>query len=121
MNAENKRCTLTTAVTEKEKNSFVEIAHDLDAPCDLLMRRLVHYFLDGKISWMELFKQSNELLMKNMPDNSRKVNMRTHLSPARYVAFTQITEYWGSSTAVVLRRLILLYVAGKIERADIWR
>jgi hypothetical protein len=37
-----------------------------------------------------------------------------------YTAFARLAEEWGSTTATVLRRLMLLYISGEIEREAIW-
>ena len=84
------------------------------------MRRLIRYFLDEKVSWIDLFRQYNELPLADTSDKAEKRRMRSTLEPEQYFAFVQRAEEWGSTTAVVMRRLMLLYVAGKIERGDIW-
>jgi hypothetical protein len=42
------------------------------------------------------------------------------LSPEVYAAFARLAEEWGSTTSIVLRRLMLLYISGEIEREAIW-
>jgi hypothetical protein len=121
MNAKAKEnpCAVTTAVSGEEKRLLVETARDLDVPYYTLMRRLVRYILDGKIDWMELFKQSNELTGEDGPDGGRKF-IRTQLNPELSSAFARLAEEWGSTTGIVLRRLMLLYIFGKIPREAIW-
>lgn len=114
------QCTVTVGMNAKEKALLLAAAHDLDVPYYFLMRRLVRYILDGKIEWMELFRQSNELAADDGLEGGEKVYMRTQLSPERYSAFARLAEEWGSTTAIVLRRLLLLYIAGKIGRNSIW-
>ncbi|MDR2860949.1 MAG: hypothetical protein LBV07_00115, partial [Syntrophobacterales bacterium] len=78
------------------------------------------YFLDEKLSWFELFKQYNELPLAGTRDKVKKRRMRSTLEPKQYDAFARSAEEWGSTTAVIIRRLMMLYAAGKIEQRDIW-
>jgi hypothetical protein len=120
MNAKSNRCIVTAAVTGEEKNLFSAMARDLDVSCDVLMRRLIRHFLNVRISWEELFKP-NRASKKNETDiAAAKSYMRTHVNPDQYAALTQIAEEWGSTASVVLRKLVLSYIAGDIERRDIW-
>jgi hypothetical protein len=120
MKVKSKRCAVTTVVNKKERILFCAIAHSLDVTPSILIRRLIRYFLHGKISWVELFKQYGDLPVTDEPDDASKKVIRILLTPEQCSAFTQVTEEWGSTTAIVIRRLILLYVTGKIGRADIW-
>jgi hypothetical protein len=118
---QNARCVVTTAVSDNEKSLFTSMARDLDVSCNVLMRRLIRYFLDGKISWMDLLQQSKDLMSPDMGDGSGKMFMRTYLNAEQYCNFARRTEEWGSTTSIVLRRLMVLYITGKIKRGDIWQ
>jgi hypothetical protein len=120
MSIKSKPCAVTTIVDKKERTLFIAIARSLDISYSALIRRLIRYFLEGKISWVDLFKQYGELPTGTEPDNTSKRVMRILLDLEQYAEFTQITEEWGSTTAVVIRRLMLLYITGKIERGKIW-
>ena len=120
MSVKNKRCTVTTVVSENEKSLFIAMAIELGVPYNVIMRRLVQHFVDEKISWPDLFRQYKELPLADTPGKTEKRRMRSTLEPEQYFSFTRRAEEWGSTTAVIMRRLMLLYVAGKIERRDIW-
>jgi hypothetical protein len=120
MNVKKNPFGVTTTVSGSEKELLIDTARSLEVPCYTLMRRLVHYILDGKIEWIELFKWSNELTATDRPEGTNKKFIRTQLNPEMYAAFTRLAEEWGSSPGIVLRRLMLLYVSGKIEREAIW-
>jgi hypothetical protein len=120
MSVKENQCVVTTVVTEAEKRLFVEMARSLNVPYTVLMRRLIRYFLDEKMSWADLFRQYNELSFPEAPEGSRKKPMRARMDPGEYAAFAQRTEEWGSTTSIVIRRLILLYIAGRIEKGVIW-
>jgi hypothetical protein len=120
MSIKNTKCVITAAVSDNERKLFTAMAHDLDVSCNVLMRRLVRYFLEKEIVWTDLFGQNNELPVADDPNNPRKKQVRTTLAPEQYAAFAQRVETWGSTTAIIIRRLILFYIAGKIERGDIW-
>lgn len=124
MNVKNKQgtVTVTAAVNEKEKNLFTEIAREIDVPHNILVRRLIRFFLDEKIAWNELFRQHDDLSVAYRLKGSEKRDkrLRTQVEPEQYATFTRRVEELGSTTGIVLRRLISLYVAGKIERRDIW-
>jgi hypothetical protein len=120
MKSKELQCAVTVGMSAKEKSQLVATARDLDVPYYFLMRRLIRYILDGKIEWTELFRQSNELAVEDKLESADKVFVRTQLSTDRYSAFARLAEEWGSTTGIVLRRLMLLYIAGKIERRAIW-
>ncbi|MDR1907768.1 MAG: hypothetical protein LBQ43_02795 [Holosporales bacterium] len=120
MRVKNNSCAVTTVVTEAEKRLFIAMAHSLDVPYTVLMRRLIRYFLDEKISWSDLFRQYNELSLTDTPENPVNRHIRTHVGVEQYTAFVQHTEEWGSTPTAIARRLILLYITGKIERGAIW-
>ena len=120
MNVKNALYVITAAVSNDERQQFSAIAHDFGVSCSMLLRRLVQYFLDGKISWNDLFKQSQKLPGADETSVARRSYMRTRVKAEQYTAFAQLAEGWGSTAAVVLRRLVLLYIAGDIERRDIW-
>ena len=111
---------VTAGMSREEKALLVAAARDLGVPYCLIMRRLVRYILDEKIEWVELFKETNDLAVNDKAKNAGKTIVRTYLSPDMYVAFAQLAEEWGSTTSVVLKRLVLLYANGKIERHAIW-
>jgi hypothetical protein len=116
----NNQCLITASLDEKEKEFFEVIARSLDVSCNVIIRRLVRYFLDEKISWNELFRKCDELPGIDTPNTPRRKQVRTTLIPEEYSIFARRVEEWGSTTAIVVRRLILLYIAGKIERREIW-
>jgi hypothetical protein len=120
MRSKENQCAVTTAVSDREKELLIETARGLDVPYYIVMRRLVRYFLDEKISWMDLFRQYRELPVEDEPENTDRKFIRTQLSPERYAEFALRAEEWGSTTGIVLRRLMLLYLAGKIGREAIW-
>ena len=120
MKGKELQCAVTVGMSAREKGLLVAVARDLDVPYYLLMRRLVRYILDEKIEWTELFRQSNELIVEDELKSTDKVFVRTQLSTERYAAFARLAEEWGSTMGIVLRRLMLLYIAEKIERHAIW-
>jgi hypothetical protein len=120
MNFKDAQCIITTAVNEKEKKLFLAMAHRLGVSSSVLMRRLVQYFLDGRILWTEMFGQRSELPLLDNFNSPKTERVRTTLTPEQYSAFVRRVEEWGSTTAIVVRRLILLYVTEKIERRNIW-
>jgi hypothetical protein len=118
-----KTITMTVAVSEKEKNLFTEIARKIDVPHNLLVRHLIRYFLDGKRSWDELFGEQVVLPAPYTLDGSEKKGqrLRTKVEVEQYATFMRRVDERGSTAGIVLRRLMLLYAAGKIAPEDIWR
>jgi len=116
----NKELQCGATISKNEKNLLIATARSLDVPYYLIIRRLVRYILDGKIEWTDLFRKSNDLVVNEESENSGKIFVRTQLPRDSYAAFTRLAEEWGSTTGVILRRLVLLYIAGKIERHAIW-
>jgi hypothetical protein len=120
MSVKENPCGVTAVVSGREKQLLIEAARKLDVPYYTLIRRLVRYILDGKIEWMELFKLSNELTAEDRPEDGDKKFIRTQLSPELSSAFSRLADDWGSNTGIILRRLMLLYISGKIPREAIW-
>jgi hypothetical protein len=120
MSVKNNQCVVTTSIDENARELFEAMARSLDVSCNVILRRLVRYFLDGKMSWNELFGKYAELPGIDTPNMPRKKQVRTTLAPEDYSTFARRVEELGSTTSIVIRRLILLYIAGKIERRDIW-
>jgi hypothetical protein len=119
MGVKNALCAVTTIVTEEEREMFVSLADELEVPCNALMRRLVIYFMDDKISWESLFKKNGGVPPADSLNGFKNVSMRTQLKPERHAAFTRRAKDWGSSPSVILRQLMALYGAGKIGWGDI--
>ena len=115
----DKKCTVTAKISAKEIDLLATIARRLGIPVNSLVRRLIQYFLSDKISWTDMFGH-NKLLVMEDSSNSEKKQLRTKLAPEQYSAFKQKAKDWGSAPSVIVRQLILLYVAGEIERRDIW-
>jgi len=107
---------LKTSISPTEKELFFAAARDIDVPYYLLMRHLVRYVLNNEIDWPDLLKKFKEGSEKPGREEAKMVNMRTQISPELYVALTDFAEKWGSNVNIVMRKLILLYTAGTIER-----
>jgi hypothetical protein len=120
MGVKENQCGVTTAITNQERELLIDTARELDIPYYVIMRKLIRYILDGKITWMDLFQQSNELSATDGPETKDKKYIRTQLNTETYAAFSRLAEEWGTTTSIVLRRLMLLYISGKIEREAIW-
>ena len=120
MQMKRKELQCGATISKKEKKLLIATALSLDAPYYLIMRRLVRYILDGKIEWTDFFRKSNDLTVGDESEESGKVFVRTLLTHDAYIAFGQLAEEWGSTTSIILRRLVLLYITGKIERHAIW-
>jgi hypothetical protein len=112
--------TITIAVSEEEKSSFAAIARELDVALNVLLLRLVRFFLDEKITWADLLKQDDVLPVYTKGSKKRTQRLRTKMAPELYAAFMRRIEELGTTEGIVLRRLISRYIAGKIERRDIW-
>ena len=117
-----KKTSVSVRVSAAEKELFIAVARDVDVPHIRLMRNLVRYVLKDEIAWTELLKKFKELSADATPerDYAGKAIMRTELSPELHAAFVRLAEEWGSTTNTILKRLILLYTAGKIERHAIF-
>ena len=105
---ENKgQCTLSATLNEKEKALLVEVSKELNVPYRCIMRRLIHYILDGKIEWLELIKKTKTIFEKVEKNgdvessNARPFSVRTDLPLDLYSTFTQLAEEWGSNPNVV--------------------
>jgi hypothetical protein len=116
----NDRYLVTASLDAKEKALFETMVHSQDASCNLIMKRLIRYFIDGGIPWRGLFGKYDGLPVVDTPNMSRRKQVRTTLKPEHYSAFVQSVEECGSTTAIVVRRLIQLYISGKIKKGDIW-
>jgi hypothetical protein len=120
MNVKSNYCVITAAVSEEEKKLFIARAHEFGVSANAIIRRLVQYFLDEKISWTDLSRLYAELPIISDCNNSRRTQVRATLASEQYFVFSRKAETWGSTPTVTIKRLILLYLSGKIERQEIW-
>ena len=114
--AKSGRCYLKTRISPGERELFFAAARDIDVPYYLLMRRLVRYVLKDDIDWPGLLKNFNGRHVGQKREETKKVSMRTQIPLELYDAFAEFAEKWGSNVNTVMRKLILLYTAGTIER-----
>ena len=112
------QCIVSTSLNRQEKESLIDVSRKLDIPYCNITRQLIRYFLQGQLMWLDLFEMTNDCI--EPLDKSKKVPLRTTLNPELYMSFVQFVENKGSTTSVVLRRLILLYITGQIEWKTIW-
>ena len=115
--SEKLQCIITASVSSQEKESLVAVARNLDIPYCRIIRQLIRYIVKRQIGWLDLFDKTNEAIAK---DETKKVYIRTTLNPELYTAFVQLVEDRGSTTSVVIRRLVLLYTTDKVEWKSIW-
>jgi len=114
------QCIVSTSLSRQEKGCFIEISHKLDIPYCCIARQLIRYILHGQLGWLDLFEKTNDCIESLDSNKGKKVPLRTTLSPELYTSFVQFVEKKGSTTSMVLRRLVLLYITGKIEWKTIW-
>ena len=112
------QCIVSTSLNRQEKESLIDISRKLDIPYCRITRQLIRYILHGQLGWLDLFEKTNDCI--EALDKGAKVPLRTTLDPELYMSFVQFVEKRGSTTSVVLRRLILLYITSKIEWKMIW-
>jgi hypothetical protein len=121
MKAKRTECYVSVAMNDNDRNILTTMAYGISVSRNTLMRRLVRYFLDGKISWTDLLKQSSEIPVASDPSQGGKKYIHAKLEPEECFAFARSVEEIGSTPGIVLKRLIMLYISGKIDRGDIWR
>lgn len=114
------QCSTATYLSKQEKERLVSISREIDIPYCRIMRQLIRYALNGQIDWLEIFKKTNGPGMELVKEKGDVRITRTTMSPDLYTAFVQYVEEKGSTTSIVLRRLILLYITGGIGRRAIW-
>jgi hypothetical protein len=101
--------------------STVEMAHFLrDGGSPSTVHVALFNRNNGSLRPQYSFKRSNDLAAADGPDGDDKKYIRTQLTTEMYTAFARLAEEWGSTTSIVLRRLMLLYISGEIEREAIW-
>jgi Zn-dependent peptidase ImmA (M78 family) len=121
MKSRNTQCSVSVAISDNEKDLFAAIARYFRVSRNALMRRLVRYFLDEKISWETLLKHGSEMQVANEPHQGSKKYISAKLEPEEYFPFARYAEDRGSTPGIALKKLISSYVSGKIERGDIWQ
>ena len=85
------------------------------------MRRLLQYFIDEKISLINVFKESNELKKGGVVgDNKGLFFIRTNLSLEEKQKLSSLVSEWDLNVSSVARRLLKLFITGKIARKSIW-
>ena len=126
--------TFRLRLSAREKEHFVSAARDLYVPYNVLMRHLIRYVLRDNIDWMLLLEDYRKLneqaaeeaeysasQVTDKGKDGKRASLSTQLTPDMYDAFTGFAKSWGTTANIVLRRLMMLYSAGKIERCAILR
>jgi hypothetical protein len=121
MKAKSAECFVSVPVNDNERNILKTMARAIRVSRNTLMFRLARYFLDGKISWTDLLEQNLEMSIASEPSQGEKKYINVKLEPEEYFPFARRAEEIGSTPAIILKKLISSYIAGKIERGDIWR
>jgi len=107
---------VTARIGSGERERLVDLASRQDIPYGNILRQLVRFFLRDEIGWVELFEATNDIALSERTS----VTIRTRLPEDAYVAFADFAEKMGSTMSVILRRLVLLYTANKIDWRMIW-
>ena len=116
-NPKEAQCAISINLDIQERDQLVAIAREIDLPRNRIIRQLIRYFLQGRIEWLELFEKTYDIGIGAIKE---KVAVRTCLPPELYTAFVQFVEKKGSTTGVVLRRLIFLYITHEAIWKTIW-
>jgi hypothetical protein len=112
---------VSVPTSDHERNILETMAHDVRVSRNTIMFLLIRYFLTGKISWADLLQQNSEILIASDPSQDGTKYITVKLEPEEWFPFARRAEEIGSTPAIILKKLIASYVAGKIERGDIWR
>ena len=124
MTLESRPYVISTTLTEEEKKKLDFMAHDWGIRSGTIMRRLIQYFISDKMSLVDVLKKSNEIKdnLPNSPSEEKtmKCFVRTSLGFGEKNKLNILVSEWDLSSSAVTRRLIQLFIAGVIEKKDIW-
>ncbi len=123
MTFESREYVISTTLTGEEKKKLDFMAHDWGIRSGTIMRRLIQYFIADKMSLVDVLKKSNEI-KDNLPNSAEektiKYFVRTSLGFGEKNKLNILVSEWDLSNSAVTRRLIQLFIAGVIEKKDIW-
>ncbi len=119
--AEKEQYPVSVTLLKEEKQQLEIIAGEWGIRSGTIMRRLLQYFIDEKISLINVFKESNELKKGGVVgDNKGLFFIRTNLSLEEKQKLSSLVSEWDLNVSSVARRLLKLFITGKIARKSIW-
>ena len=124
----SKKHVVATTLTQKETEYINSIRNEWGVTSSMLMRRLIQYFINEKISLIDLLKESNKIRESNMDDanltqlqfNETDRQIRTRICGAEKEKLDRAAAGWDISASSITRRLLKLFVAGIIKKNEIW-
>ena len=119
--AKKEQCPVSVTLLKEEKQQLEVIAEEWGIRSGTIMRRLLQYFIDEKISLIDVLKKSNELKKDGVDgENKGLFFIRTNLSLEEKQKLSSLVSEWDLNISSVARRLLKLFITGKIARKSIW-
>ena len=116
------RYSVSATLSKEEKQRFDQIANEWSIKPQFILRRLIRYFIDGKITLIDILEKcksgSVNLTKKNV--TSEKYSIRTVLSEEEGRKLEKMTAEWSFLPCEISKRLVKLFILGAIEKKEIW-
>ena len=115
---------IETHLSYEERESFLAIAQGIDIPHCMLLRHLIRYAMKEETDFPKLMKDLHEefadinlsIETSQREGEKKKTTIRTYVTHDLHTSFTRFTKHWDWTPGTCLRKLILLYNAGKIQQ-----
>ena len=109
---------VTTTVTRREKKELDELAQKWGLKSGIILRRLVLFFIQGRISMIDLIHKTVGFNY-NSEENSHSVQVT--LSEIEKREFLIVVQEWDFPVSTILRRLIRALLSGEISKNEFWK
>ena len=110
---------LSTRLNDREKKGLAELAKGWSVSSGTVLRRLILFFNQGKISILELVKKTET--EEDELSHEKLYSIRVTLSDLERREFLNAIKGWDFSISSVLRRLVRVLISGAIDGEDLWK
>jgi hypothetical protein len=106
-------------MSESDRKSLDDAAARRHIKSTLLVRCLIHYILDEKITFTELIAKTNGLKGGKIPPKGERRDLRTSVERPLEIKLRNFAESWDASPGFIATKLVQLYVAKEITDSDL--
>ena len=115
-----RRTSANTTITISEKKLLDEIAQEWGLKPGVILRRLILYLLQGKITVPEIMMKSN-IQEIDASEEKNFVPIRAALSQSEKDELLTMSKEWDFTVSTILRRLIRALTSGVIQKEELWK
>ena len=109
---------VVTTLNSNEKKALDDFALEWGLKSGTVLRRLVLFFNQGKISIIDLIQKTEQTDNDNLQEKTHVV--RIALSDVEKQNFLSAIKDWDFPVSAILRRLVRALLSGNIPKSDLW-